>query len=192
MIPMEDAHALTAATISAAALVFLYFPFARLRREEFRTDIRTLRDELFDFMWKNGYDFNSVPYRATRQALNGMIRMSNTLNPFMFASSAARFNELKKHGYRESSPLDAVASDPKIQEKILEIRQRAINRVLHFVFKEGLSGAIIWAVLHAATVFAAIGRAKAWLLRGISVVWGDAYEFGREDLSHGQKFMLRM
>ena len=82
---MTDPFILTNCAVSVAIIVAIWFgPLASLRRDAFRTDIRQIRDELFDFMWKNGYSFENEAYRDTRQLLNGLLRMSNSLSPIPF------------------------------------------------------------------------------------------------------------
>src|SRR6266404_748144 len=69
-----------------AAIIWFYF-FGKLRRDNFRTRIRRIRDGLVDYMWKNGCDFNAPAYRQTRQMFNGIIRLSNSLTPIAYLVS---------------------------------------------------------------------------------------------------------
>jgi hypothetical protein len=71
---------LTEVAISLGVLMLAYILYRRGRREQFRVDIRRIRDGLFDWMWQNGHSFSDLGYRATREMLNGLLRMSNTLS----------------------------------------------------------------------------------------------------------------
>src|SRR5262245_32745843 len=62
---------------------------AQLRCDKYRTDIRRIRDELFDYMWKEGHDFSTPAYRSTRESLNGLLRICNLLSPTLLIVSVA-------------------------------------------------------------------------------------------------------
>lgn len=48
---MSDPSALKTLAIGVTAIAVLYFgPLAKLRKDDYRSDIRPMRDELFDFM----------------------------------------------------------------------------------------------------------------------------------------------
>lgn len=94
--------------VGLGVLAFVWFYlFARLRRDDFRSEIRRLRDGLFDFMWENGYSFNEPAYRETRQMLNGIIRLGNTLSPLsLFAAIyIGILREHAGHHFPETSKL---------------------------------------------------------------------------------------
>src|SRR4051812_10181026 len=63
------------------ALVFLLlcykFMYQQTRLDRFREDLFTIRDELFDYIWKNGLGYNLPAYRAMRSMLNGLILFAN-------------------------------------------------------------------------------------------------------------------
>src|SRR5215467_2523928 len=95
---MNRSIVLAQCLISLGILSWLWYgPFARLRRDNFRSQIRRIREDLFDFMWKNGHDFGNPAYRATRQMLNGLIRSSNYLSIITFLhATASVFNGQKR------------------------------------------------------------------------------------------------
>ncbi|HQU43220.1 MAG TPA: hypothetical protein PK867_10430, partial [Pirellulales bacterium] len=74
-----------------ALVVFYRLLFVPLRIDDFRGDIRTIRDDLFDFMWRNGYDFNEPAYVETRQTLNGLLRSARHLSLISFLWHAFHF-----------------------------------------------------------------------------------------------------
>ena len=54
------------------------------RVDAFREDIFSIRDELFDYMWRNNLPYDMPAYRLTRLQLNGMIRVSDQIHLFTF------------------------------------------------------------------------------------------------------------
>lgn len=44
----------------------------------YRENMFTLRDELFDYMWRNGLSFDLRAYRLMREYINGSIRIADT------------------------------------------------------------------------------------------------------------------
>src|SRR5437762_12932113 len=78
---MTSAYLITTIVVSLTAIVALWLgPLTSLRRDNFRSDIRRIREDLFDFMLENGFSFEVKAYRDTRQFLNGMLRASNWLS----------------------------------------------------------------------------------------------------------------
>ena len=56
----------------------------RTRADRYRESLFTLRDELFDYMWKNEVSFDLPAYRLVRTFLNGAIRAAGTVSPLAF------------------------------------------------------------------------------------------------------------
>src|SRR5688572_13611506 len=79
----------TAQVLIGFALLGLLWtgPVARLLRDNLRNRIRRIRNQLFDLMAEREYDFNGSAYRAVRQELNGIIRLSNRLSPLVFLAA---------------------------------------------------------------------------------------------------------
>lgn len=106
-----------------------YFGFRRMRADDFRSDIRRMRDDLFDFMVANNLDFQSESYRCTRDFLNGLLRISNLLGPVVFLLFI-------REASKGETPSD---SEPKAEEdplatKLRQTRERAIERTVQFTF----------------------------------------------------------
>jgi len=68
VIPMAQAG------VGLCVLLIIYkFFYQKTRLDQFREDLFTIRDELFDYMWKNNLDYNLQAYRELRSMLNGFI-----------------------------------------------------------------------------------------------------------------------
>ena len=56
----------------------------RTRADRYRENLFTLRDELFDYMWKHDISFDIPAYRLMRTSLNGAIRAVGAVSPLAF------------------------------------------------------------------------------------------------------------
>jgi len=145
---MSNSIALAQCLISVGILAFLWCgPVARLRRDNFRSKIRRIRDDLFDFMYKNGYDFKNPAYQATRQMLNGLIRTSNYLSVFTFMHALIIVVSGKRR-----NPLSAIHAIEKLppgdlKEKMNQATQQAMKEMLRFIFTQKISGLLTIALL---------------------------------------------
>src|SRR5712672_3868742 len=73
--------------ISVAVAWFVYaYIYKRTRQDGFRENLFAIRDDLFDYMWKNNVPYDLPAYGALRSALNGVIRAvdSGEYNIVMF------------------------------------------------------------------------------------------------------------
>jgi hypothetical protein len=119
-----------------AAIYFVGFGF--LRRDNFRSRIRELRDDLFDFMWQNGHSFETPAYRETRQMLNGTLLISNELGPVMFVICLYMFaSKFKKPTPADS--LEKLKPGP-LKEKLMQVRHQAVRELITFIYLEGVFG----------------------------------------------------
>src|SRR5687767_3252255 len=64
--------------LGAAVLCFAYgYMYRRTKVDRFREDIFSLRDELFDYMWRHNLSYSHPAYQNMRTALNGAVRFSD-------------------------------------------------------------------------------------------------------------------
>lgn len=139
---MNDTVVLTEIVISCAMLAFLgLYVVAAHRRENFRADIRRIRDGLFDAMWKNGFSYEDPAYIETRQVMNGMLRASNSMNALKFIGFIYLF---EIHGRR--TPL-ATSACSELQQILDRAREKAIDRFMRFIFTEGVTGVLVYALV---------------------------------------------
>jgi len=178
-----DSYVVLECAISLAALAYVWFwQFGRLRRDNFRSDIRRLRDGLFDFIWENGYSYDMPAYQEIRQSLNGMLRLSNVLSPvkFFIAYLCVRHRHWTE-ALRDS--LDHVR-DKRLRDKIREVRNGALKRMLEFLFLEGTTGLLVRCI-------ARLIDLKKRALRMGEYLLANAYELGSPTLSIEQRAVLR-
>lgn len=174
---MNEPTTITTIAIAGAVLTWLWFgPLAALRRDDYRSDIRSIRDGLFDFMLEGGYSFESPAYREVRQTLNGMLRWSNVINGPKFLIS---FYYSAKYGDSNSgAPCLLDDCDDGLRAKIEEVRNAAVNRTLRFVFLEGMTGAAVMALLSVLSLFKLAQRVKRAVSSRSGVIASEAYSLG--------------
>lgn len=140
---MEGLHGVTIGIFSIAILAYAWFVlFARLWRDNFRADIRRMRDELFDYMWRNGHSYRLPAYIETRTALNGILRISHRLSLIPFFVSLHYHKKGLQLGYKAEDYLEDV-DDEQLKQKIIDIHHRAGHRMLQYIFLEGTTGVCV-------------------------------------------------
>ncbi len=169
--------------VSLALLIYVwFFGFSRLRRDNFRTDIRRIRDNLFDFMWRNDYDMGTPTYREVRQTLNGMLRFSNTLSLMRFLALVCIYSRDKDSCDRLDSMLRQM-NDQKLKKKLESVLQEAVKRLLVFLFLEGTRGFLI-------CCFSKVALTKNWAWRKGWELLSRAYEIGGQSISDDTRGLL--
>jgi len=169
--------------ISAGILLYVWFcPIGRLRRDDFRADIRRIRDSLFDFMWQNGYSYDTPAYIQTRQTLNGILRLSNTLSipRFLIITLFLAKQDGRNDDLHES--LMRVEND-HLRARLEKAMMDAATRMLRFVFLEGTAGTL-------AQLLGNLMRTKEWARRKGRDLLSNAYELGGPSLSTDQRVLL--
>ena|SRR5258705_8115434 len=63
--------------LTVGAAWFAYGLYKRLRMDAFREELFTLRDDLFDYMWRRGLPYDNRAYGLLRNSLNGMIHAAD-------------------------------------------------------------------------------------------------------------------
>jgi hypothetical protein len=160
-----NAHELTTLVVSVVFLAYLWFhTIPCLRRDNFRSDIRRIRDELFDFIWKNGYSFDEPAYVEARQTLNGLLRLSNRITPFMSMVAVVYFfrydGRLKD---KNQNWLDDIA-DAELKNQIRQTVFDAITRTFRYALLEGATGVVFRATCSSLVLLARTFRVIRRLL----------------------------
>ena len=182
---MNDPTVLTTCVISVSYLTWLWFgPLAKLRRDDYRTDIRRLRDELFGFMVDRGYDFETPAYLKTRQALNGMLRWANWINPVKFCMM------LRLVSVSKDESETSAWCPPDLETKISQIKKQAFMRTVKFIFLEGTTGVFVRALQFVLTVFGRINKFKQRIFSGNKVLISEAYRMGEPNLPNEHRAIL--
>src|SRR5713226_3094274 len=148
--------------VSLAIIAAIWFGvFGYLRRDGFRSRIRNLRDDLFDFMWQNGHSFQTPAYQETRQSLNGILRISNKLGPASFLIFLAFCSEYEDDHKCE---LDDVRPE-SLKRKIKETRNLAVRELILFVYLGGVFGLFMKVILYILKIAQYASSTKRWALR---------------------------
>lgn len=175
---MTEPFLLTTCAIGIASLVALWVgPLSTLCRDNYRADIRRLRDDLFDFMWMNGYSFQTPAYLEVRQMLNGMLRWANVINLVNFTVSVwfvARNRPLDDSSANRL--LDGC--DPRLRGKIESTLGEAVKRTLRYVLLEGTTGVCVRSLVALLRVFGLMSNVKSAFARRGEVVITQAYLLG--------------
>ncbi len=184
---MTNAYILPQIIISLCILVFIERLFAQLRRERFRSKIRKLRDDLFDWMVAHRQDFQSPEYRDVRQTLNGMMRMSNTLGPFEFLVLFSR--ESSKKTSPQPCGVSAMPESP-LKQKLIQVQIAAVHSMLWFLYAEGIFGRCCRAIWLCCKTMSYVSKTKAAVMVGAQQILREAHQFGSPHLTATQRMVL--
>ena len=182
-----NAHVLTTTAVSIVMLLFVWRLHGRLRRDQFRTNIRYLRDSLFDYMWKNGYSFDTPAYVETRRTLNGMLRASNWISPVTFILAAV----YARRASVSQSPLFETlqkVEDESLRNQLTKTIDDAVYRMVRFLFVETIAGRILLSVPRLNRVLSSI---RKWVFAVARTVLDDFYIFGEPSPRSGLVRLLR-
>lgn len=166
-------------------LAMVHRCIVRVRRERFRLRVRMIRDDLFDFMWKNGHSFDDPSYRDARQALNGMLRLSNTMTPMKFMIFA--FQER-----RPSRRMVAFVNSPEsaLKERLLQAYSAAVCEWARFLFLSGSVGVLARLLISCLKTVSG-ARRFATAFKDVEQRWlGTAYDFGAPSLTCSERAIL--
>jgi hypothetical protein len=184
---------LTTCAVSLCAIALIwFFPISSLFKDNFRADIRRLRDELFDFMWENGFSFETAAYRDTRQFLNGLLRASNFMSPAMLLLGLFYYVWYGMNKDRQLT--DFSSCPPKLREKLEKTTTASIKRLEVLMFRRSILGLGIY--LFVWTMVAAIKgrqRLKETIDNAARQLAIDTYFLGApvSELSFSNRNLLR-
>lgn len=186
---MTDTYVLSQCMISLAIIFFIWRSLiARQQREAFRSKIRTIRDELFDFMWKNGYDFNDPAYRSTRQTLNGLLRLSNTLGTFEFVVLVVRTHNTRRAS--EGCKSLKALKNAELRSALEGALAKAVSEWVRFMFLTGFCGLFVRTLFLVFGTITFVAHFRKWIRRKMTSFLHEAHEFGEPNLSATSKALL--
>ena len=126
--------------IGSALAVYLFF-YRRTRTDSFREDMFTIRDEMFDYMWKNQLSFDTPAYKLLRSSLNSAILIGDQLNIVIFYQTAKTMAELPENSELPKSI--EMIEDPKHRDYFIKVMERIAERIMKFLFMEGFPGILL-------------------------------------------------
>jgi hypothetical protein len=122
---------------SCAGLLVLglvcFWMYPAVRLDEFRQDLFSIRDELFDYAASGRISFSDPAYRLLRQSMNGFIRYAHQVTVFRIVMA---FLVWKVTGTAQANDWtrqwDCAVSaipDSEIRSKLIEFHQRLNNHI---------------------------------------------------------------
>ena len=166
--------------LGLALLGFAWALYRRTKTDRYREDLFTIRDDLFDYMWKNQVDFDLPAYRLMRQMLNGAIRAAGDISPWSFITVVVLVQRQRAQTDRLAVALEEVR-DEAVRAHLYGVREKFVFRFAKFVFAEGILGLLV-ACVHGIT--ATPKRVREVLHRWAGqwdeplVVWGSPNPHG--------------
>lgn len=175
--------------ISLSMLAIILRQLGRLRRDAFRSDIRAIRDDLFDFMWRNGYSHQDPGYLDSRRIMNGILRLSNTFSFGCLFVSMYYYRMKTQYGYRQA--VRRVSVIPPLELRISEAEKEVTERVLQFLFFEGARRYVVKILVVFAKALLLYPRLVRLAHKQVCGVVAEAYAFGAPTISQPMKNLLR-
>jgi len=175
--------------LSLVALAVIYVKIFKPQREEScRSDIRRIRDDLFDFMWKHGLDYSDPGYVHSRNLMNGMMRLTNCVGAFEFLFLMATAPAPPNNEYQ--SPIETV-NDPVLREKLHRSINLAYRTFLTSLYTRGFFGLLFKGLL---AVVNAVRRMRGYstsVQRRATLLLGSlSHQLGTPVLTNRQKCSL--
>lgn len=122
---------------SCASLLILglvcFWMYPAVRLDEFRQDLFSVRDELFDYAASGRIAFSDPAYRLLRQSMNGFIRYAHQITVFRLVmafliwkvTGTAQADDWTKRWDRAVTAI----SDGEVRGKLLEFHKRLNNHI---------------------------------------------------------------
>lgn len=122
--------------LGVGMLWFAYsYAYRRTRVRNFQEDLFTIRDELFDYMWKNELLYDLPAYRLMRDNLNGTIRFAGELNIFTVFVLAFLTRNPPKEGILRR--VIKKIEDPVTRVHFEKVYKQMALRLRQFILLEG-------------------------------------------------------
>ena len=167
----QDQVVVTQLCLSLALIWFaLDYMYKRTRADRYREALFTLRDDLFDYMWKNGLSYDLPAYRLMRAFLNGSIRFAGEVTPLSFVVLMFTIARRMPTGDRLYAAIEAI-DDPHTRKHFVETRDECFRAWLVFF---GPIGAIVkWGYK--------VGRFGSWMRQQRARWMDELVTFGSQD-----------
>ena len=134
----QDQLAVAQSILGLALLVFVMgCMHRRTKLDRYRESLFTLRDDLFDYMWKNGVPFDLPAYRLMRDFLNGGIRTAGVVTPLMLAAAALFRDRQQEPAGALSAAIEAI-EDPDVRARFKQTCSDFAEESLAFFGPVGL------------------------------------------------------
>ena len=130
---VEDQLAIAQLALGLAVVgVAVAYMYRRTRAAQCRELLFTLRDDLFDYMWKNGLSYDLPVYRLMRSFLNGSIRVVNEVTPLSFVVLLFMISRRMPDGNGLPAAIEAI-EDVRTRHRFKRTLDECIQAVLVFL-----------------------------------------------------------
>ena len=132
---VQDQVAIVQLCVSLGLIGFAFdHMYRRTRVDRYRETLFTLRDDLFDYMWKNDLSFDLPAYRLMRTFLNGAIRVAGEASPLAFVVLMLTISRQAPEGpaYKLSAAISAI-EDAGAREHFMRTRDEVVRALLVFL-----------------------------------------------------------
>jgi len=187
---MNQGYIFAQCWVSFVFVLVIYCLVIRRQRAEWcRSQIRFIRDELFDFMRDQDFSFDSPAYRETRNIMNGLMRLTNTIGPFQFIAMILCFHD-EDGDQKTKREIDKLEDGP-LKEKLSKASKRATNVFVEFLFLTGVSGICVRCLMFVFRALHFAVKVRRWVSCRVDVLTDVANDFGNHTLTPRQQSLLR-
>ena len=183
----QDQAAIVQLCVSLGLIGFAFdYMYRRTRVDRYRETLFTLRDDLFDYMWKNDLSFDLPAYRLMRTFLNGAIRVAGEASPLAFVVLMFTISRQMPGGpaYRLPAEIAAI-KDARTREYFMRTRDEVVRALLVFL---GVIGLLLRLAYK-------LDRFRAWAREHANRWIDELLLFGSQDarvpLRHSSRLVLR-
>ena len=125
------------------AVIFYAWPHRKLRAMAFEQDLRTIRNDLWDYMLQRGHGFNDPAYLDMRLCFNGFIRMTRHQKA---GSWYVTILISRKWLSPPQLPTEFIPTDTALRQRLIEAESAMRRRVFKFLFLEGILALVLYPI----------------------------------------------
>lgn len=122
--------------------VFVYYQLNRLSREKYRFKLRSIRNNLYDYMLQNGKDFSDPNYRRSRESINSMIQASNWISAPTLICMMVKIDLDERKGRSSYEPMN-FGDNKDLRKKVRESFRECQNALYEYIFLSGFTGVFV-------------------------------------------------
>lgn len=138
-----EAEVVRSLMLLVLVIVFYMWPYQRMRAVSLERDLRTIRDDLWDYMNRCGRGFDDPAYLDMRLCFNGFIRLARNQRVGSWYVAGLIIGKWLS---LPSVSTDFAVADKKLKQKLNEAESQMRRRVLKFLFLEGVFGLVLYPI----------------------------------------------
>lgn len=141
------------------AIIFYRWPYQKLRADALERDMRSIRDNLWNYMLQRGRGFSDPAYLDMRLCFNGFIRFARHQ---YVGSSYVVTSITGKWLSPPQVPTNFMGADAKLRQKLGDAESQMRRRVYKFLFLEGMFALVLYPVLWLIRLFTGRNPLTKW------------------------------